>query len=79
MSATKQISNRSKVLSYLKYFSGYLQPGLLTAKNANAENIDAKRTCIESICIDNINTLEHSRIHLQFFQILKIRDVKIKI
>lgn len=79
LSIIEQISKRDKVLDYFKCFLDYLQLGLLTTEDAEAENIDAKSTFIKKICIGNINAIEYSKIYLQSFQILKIRDMEIKI
>lgn len=39
----------------------------------------AGSTCIESVCVDSIGIIEYSRMHLQFFRILEIRNTGIEI
>lgn len=48
-------------------------------KSICTSNIFARSTYAKSVCVYSIDVVKYSKMHLQFFQILKIEDVKIKI
>lgn len=65
--------------TYFVYFLNYLQPDFFIVKGINAINFCAMGFFIKNVYISSISTFKYIKMPLQFFKILKIGDIKIKI
>lgn len=87
----KQISDEDIILTYFKYFWGFLQSYLIGTKNAKVENTCIRyicisdpyieNVCVESMyikdtCIGSISAIKHLKIYSKS-QILEVRPFDI--